>query len=497
MKKSTKKLLAMVMSAMMVTGFLPSNVLAEEKDGNEKANVQELTYEKTNEVKVGEKYVIVYDNKTALSNNENKVVGKSVEVTDEAISNVDSSMIWTVDEENHLLSEEGKYLDSELNLVDENGVIVKFGENNISYAVEGENETTTNYLSYNEEKWLFDSNANEAITYYEVKVSEVNNDEATTNTTEGVEEEVVADSDNVATEDSEEVAEDTTEEVATTLTEEGISTLAETTTTYEYVLDTDGVDSGAEYLIVAADSANALTNNNGKIASTVVTVSENKVTNANGASLWTFTSSNNGYTVKNGNYYLRLKSGWNSYNINLSSRNNYRTLNVSNNNGNYTISYEDYYLSYSSSKGFTASDSSSTVRLYKKVVAADDKLYPDDTIDGGEYPQYPNEGSVKINKGATSTDFNGTGVAKVELGVTGVPVKKGVDVILVFDLSGSMDKNSKLSNAKKAANEFVDAIFSQNEDGTQSNNRLSLITFSSSGYSKNSIVYGLKNANAK
>lgn len=505
MKKSTKKLLAMVMSAMMVTGFLPSNVLAEEKDGNEKANVQELTYEKTNEVKVGEKYVIVYDNKTALSNNENKVVGKSVEVTDEAISNVDSSMIWTVDEENHLLSEEGKYLDSELNLVDENGVIVKFGENNISYAVEVENETTTNYLSYNEEKWLFDSNANEAITYYEVKVSEVNNDEATTNTTEGVEEEVVADSDNVATEDSEEVAEDTTEEVATTLTEEGISTLAETTTTYEYVLDTDGVDSGAEYLIVAADSANALTNNDGKIASTVVTVSENKVTNANGASLWTFTSSNNGYTVKNGNYYLRLKSGWNSYNINLSSRNNYRTLNVSNNNGNYTISYEDYYLSYSSSKGFTASDSSSTVRLYKKVVAADDKLYPDDTTNGGDYPQYPNEGSVKINKGATSTDFNGTGVAKVELGVTGVPVKKGVDVVLLFDVSTSMkdpvsanDSTTKLKAAKDAATQFVDILLGDNDDGTKSNNRLALVTFAGwENEAGNEVLYGLKNAEAK
>ncbi|WP_195244270.1 VWA domain-containing protein [Clostridium celatum] len=505
MKKSTKKLLAMVMSAMMVTGFLPSNVLAEEKDGNEKANVQELTYEKTNEVKVGEKYVIVYDNKTALSNNENKVVGKSVEVTDEAISNVDSSMIWTVDEENHLLSEAGKYLDSELNLVDENGVIVKFGENNISYAVEGENETTTNYLSYNEEKWLFDSNANEAITYYEVKVSEVNNDEATTNTTEGVEEEVVADSDNVATEDSEEVAEDSIEEVATTLTEEGISTLAETTTNYEYVLDTDGVDSGEEYLIVAADSANALTNNNGKIASTVVTVSENKVTNANGASLWTFTSSNNGYTVKNGNYYLRLKSGWNSYNINLSSRNNYRTLNVSNNNGNYTISYEDYYLSYSSSKGFTASDSSSTVRLYKKVVAADDKLYPDDTTNGGDYPQYPNEGSVKINKGATSTDFNGTGVAKVELGVTGVPVKKGVDVVLLFDVSTSMkdpvsanDSTTKLKAAKDAATQFVDILLGDNDDGTKSNNRLALVTFAGwENEAGNEVLYGLKNAEAK
>ena len=505
MKKSTKKLLAMVMSAMMVTGFLPSNVLAEEKDGNEKANVQELTYEKTNEVKVGEKYVIVYDNKTALSNNENKVVGKSVEVTDEAISNVDSGMIWTVDEENHLLSEEGKYLDSELNLVDENGVIVKFGENNISYAVEVENETTTNYLSYNEEKWSFDSNANEAITYYEVKVSEVNNDEATTNTTEGVEEEVVADSDNVATEDSEEVAEDTTEEVATTLTEEGISTLAETTTTYEYVLDTDGVDSGAEYLIVAADSANALTNNDGKIASTVVTVSENKVTNANGASLWTFTSSDNSYTVKNGDYYLRLKSGWNSYNINLYNGiwNNYKNLTITNTNGNYTIRYEGYYLSYND--GFVSSNKSSTVRLYKKVAVADDKLYPDDTIDGGEYPQYPNEGSVKINKGATSTDFNGTGVAKVELGVTGVPVKKGVDVVLLFDVSTSMkdpvsttDSTTKLKAAKDAAAHFVDILLGDNDDGTKSNNRLALVTFAGwENEAGNEVLYGLKNAEAK
>ena len=512
MKKSTKKLLAMVMSAMMVTGFLPSNVLAEEKDGNEKANVQELTYEKTNEVKVGEKYVIVYDNKTALSNNENKVVGKSVEVTDEAISNVDSSMIWTVDEENHLLSEAGKYLDSELNLVDENGVIVKFGENNISYAVEGENETTTNYLSYNEEKWSFDSNANEAITYYEVKVSEVNNDEATTNTTEGVEEEVVADSDNVATEDSEEVAEDSIEEVATTLTEEGISTLAETTTNYEYVLDTDGVDSGEEYLIVAADSANALTNNNGKIASTVVTVSENKVTNANGASLWTFTSSNNGYTVKNEDYYLRLRNNsWdlnNSWGLNLSTNNSNSGLSVTvGNSGEYIISYKrsnsTRYLTYDN--GFKVSETSSTVRLYKKVVAADDKLYPDDTTNGGDYPQYPNEGSVKINKGATSTDFNGTGVAKVELGVTGVPVKKGVDVVLLFDVSTSMkdpvsanDSTTKLKAAKDAATQFVDILLGDNDDGTKSNNRLALVTFAGwENEAGNEVLYGLKNAEAK
>lgn len=574
MKKSTKKLLAMVMSAMMVTGFLPSNVLAEEKDGNEKANVQELTYEKTNEVKVGEKYVIVYDNKTALSNNENKVVGKSVEVTDEAISNVDSSMIWTVDEENHLLSEAGKYLDSELNLVDENGVIVKFGENNISYAVEGENETTTNYLSYNEEKWSFDSNANEAITYYEVKVSEVNNDEATTNTTEGVEEEVVADSDNVATEDSEEVAEDTTEEVATTLTEEGISTLAETTTTYEYVLDTDGVDSGAEYLIVAETTNRALKNNDGSISrSNSISIEDNIISDIENASVWTFTEVNGKYTIYDGSEYLYRNN--NSLSM-ASSPTNWAITNEE--NGKYTI-YNNGYIQYYY-RTFSLARNKSNVRLYKKVpttrvsltvnfyidgnlqnnltidkevrdnstqtiskpssigsgyyleymtindgekiydenysinvngntvvnyyyknsLTTDDKLYPDDPTDGGDYPQYPNEGSVKINKGATSTDFNGTGVAKVELGVTGVPVKKGVDVVLILDVSTSMNDNGKLNNAIIAANNFVDSIFANNEDGSSSNNRLSLVCFSG-GVSEpgvgNEIKYGLKNANAK
>lgn len=580
MKKSTKKLLAMVMSAMMVTGFLPSNVLAEEKDGNEKANVQELTYEKTNEVKVGEKYVIVYDNKIALSNNENKVVGKSVEVTDEAISNVDSSMIWTVDEENHLLSEEGKYLDSELNLVDENGVIVKFGENNISYAVEVENETTTNYLSYNEEKWLFDSNANEAITYYEVKVSEVNNDEATTNTTEGVEEEVVADSDNVATEDSEEVAEDTTEEVATTLTEEGISTLAETTTTYEYVLDTDGVDSGAEYLIVAETTNRALKkNNDGSISrSNSISIEDNIISDIENASVWTFTEVNGKYTIYDGSEYLYRNN--NSLSMS-SSPTNWAITNEE--NGKYTI-YNNRYIQYNY-QTFILAKNKSNVRLYKKVpttrvsltvnfyidgnlqnnltidkevrdnstqtiskpssigsgyyleymtindgekiydenysinvngntvvnyyyknsLTTDDKLYPDDPTDGGDYPQYPNEGSVKINKGATSTDFNGTGVAKVELGVTGVPVKKGVDVVLLFDVSNSMDADvsandstTKLKAAKDAATQFVDILLGDNDDGTKSNNRLALVTFAGwENEAGNEVLYGLKNAEAK
>ena len=141
---------------------------------------------------------------------------------------------------------------------------------------------------------------------------------------------------------------------------------------------------------------------------------------------------------------------------------------------------------------------------YTDPNAADDLLYPDDVTSGEEIPQYPDQGAVRINKTATSDDFNGTGVAKVELGTTGVPMKKGVDVVLVFDVSTSMtDKISgsnrtKLEDAQEAACNFVDKLLADNADGTKSNNRVGLVTFA--GYNKgagNKIEYPLKNANAK
>lgn len=130
----------------------------------------------------------------------------------------------------------------------------------------------------------------------------------------------------------------------------------------------------------------------------------------------------------------------------------------------------------------------------------DDILYPDDVTSGDEKPQYPDQGAVKVNKTATSDDFNGTGVAKVELGTTGVPMKKGVDVVIVLDVSTSMtDKGStKLADAKVAACDFVDKVLGDNADGTQSNNRVGLVTFA--GWNEgagNKIEYPLKNANAK
>lgn len=60
---------------------------------------------------------------------------------------------------------------------------------------------------------------------------------------------------------------------------------------------------------------------------------------------------------------------------------------------------------------------------------------------GNDYPEYPNEGSVRVNKVGEGIDFQSTGVAKIELSATGVPMTKGVDVVIMLDTSSSMKDN--------------------------------------------------------
>ena len=57
---------------------------------------------------------------------------------------------------------------------------------------------------------------------------------------------------------------------------------------------------------------------------------------------------------------------------------------------------------------------------------------------GNNYPEYPHEGAVRVGKTAEGVDFQSSGIAKVELSATGVPVKKGADVIVMVDTSSSM-----------------------------------------------------------
>lgn len=116
-----------------------------------------------------------------------------------------------------------------------------------------------------------------------------------------------------------------------------------------------------------------------------------------------------------------------------------------------------------------------------------------DTSDRDNFPEYPNEGSVRIEKTADAdeTEFAKTGVGTVELFVRGVPVRsKGVDVVLVVDTSGSMkddltgaaatSDNDKMSIAKEAAINFANTLLTvTNPDGTISytDNRLAVVSF--------------------
>ena len=55
-----------------------------------------------------------------------------------------------------------------------------------------------------------------------------------------------------------------------------------------------------------------------------------------------------------------------------------------------------------------------------------------------DYPDYPDEGAVSVDKTGAGIDFQSSGVAQIELSATGIPSKKGADVIIMLDTSSSM-----------------------------------------------------------
>ena len=116
-----------------------------------------------------------------------------------------------------------------------------------------------------------------------------------------------------------------------------------------------------------------------------------------------------------------------------------------------------------------------------------------DTDDTENFPEYPNEGSIRIEKNAYTaegTDYYNTGVGTVELFARGVPMNsKPVDVVLVIDISGSMEydingnetsvvADQKMTLAKTAAKTFVEKLLKSSTG--YSDNRVAIVTFSES-----------------
>ena len=145
-----------------------------------------------------------------------------------------------------------------------------------------------------------------------------------------------------------------------------------------YVLDTDGIDDGGEYLIVYDD--HALQNTNGQTSTGYrdVTVSGNEVTDVNESNddylLWTFEGSGDQFSIRNTNayVYLHYEDGWfggESKTLDTTER----ICTLSGSNGRYTIYGSNGYLGYGyiflSGYNFQCTNDPVTVSLYLKTSA--------------------------------------------------------------------------------------------------------------------------------
>lgn len=154
-------------------------------------------------------------------------------------------------------------------------------------------------------------------------------------------------------------------------------TITEIPGTVSYELDSDGIDNGAEYVIVRNN--NALTNKNGETSTdkTSVTISNNKITSLNESNdnyvIWKFESNGSGYTIKNTAAYVWLSGN----SVLTNNTNNITSLTVTRNNDTYTIrnASTSRYLYYGTtlidwSSKFRTSEDSTNLSLYKKIVTS-------------------------------------------------------------------------------------------------------------------------------
>lgn len=119
---------------------------------------------------------------------------------------------------------------------------------------------------------------------------------------------------------------------------------------------------------------------------------------------------------------------------------------------------------------------------------------------GNNYPEYPNEGAVKVNKTATGIDFQSSGVAQVELSVSGVPMNQGIDIVIVLDTSSSMQEtvdgfsSSRLAILRPALNNLIKQLQTKREDGSDPNLDVSIVCFNGfTGNGNSSTKYGSDN----
>ncbi|MBP5462422.1 MAG: bacterial Ig-like domain-containing protein, partial [Lachnospiraceae bacterium] len=168
-----------------------------------------------------------------------------------------------------------------------------------------------------------------------------------------------------------------------------------------YVL-VSSVSNNKDYLIVNVNSeqngAHALGRNGTAIGDASVNVLSGSVNGNNqiyiasvdSTAVWTCNSSGNYYTFKNGSYYLRPRTGNNTYSLNVNTSTNYNAWSI----GTNRLYYSSRYLSFGTSTTWTMSRTASNVYLFEKVTGA--------TIQKTEYVDAPALGHTFENNNHTA-----------------------------------------------------------------------------------------------
>ncbi|HHZ02831.1 MAG TPA: VWA domain-containing protein, partial [Tissierellia bacterium] len=105
------------------------------------------------------------------------------------------------------------------------------------------------------------------------------------------------------------------------------------------------------------------------------------------------------------------------------------------------------------------------------VMANYDELTP--ALEPQTDPDKLPPGTVAAEKTARWVDYSNR-IAEINLSVEGMPIIFGSDVILVMDVSLSMDTNNRFNTAKNASIQFINGLLG---DGNPLNNRVAFIPF--------------------
>lgn len=103
-------------------------------------------------------------------------------------------------------------------------------------------------------------------------------------------------------------------------------------------------------------------------------------------------------------------------------------------------------------------------------------------------PAYPQGGSVRVGKSGNGINFPQTGVANIELTASGIPLNKGIDVIVMIDTSSTMaytdmpGGETRISVVQKSLSHMLEAFKTPRADGSDPDIRLAVADFN--GYTQ-------------